>query len=344
MPLQFVRDRRLRWNEGVVLREMLAEAPNEFYLKLQNDIDVGLGIVQEATIGMDDLPSIEGVNQVTIRREWTAKEGPPDPFQIQYLPIYQEIEDANFPQTINDYELGPASAVMVEIKPGGEVKFGTIGSSSKTVPILLYGVGFEVQKQVLDFNQTWVLSQMSLGLGRSYNIAMNNVHFYPILNGSYNASSPTKAKQETQAQHVAYDTNLQTTLESVLKILPLATWLFIGSSNKFRVANVLNTVYTDTNTPIELRKNFDMTRVVAYDGGTITVGAKTTTYDGVGSTYGYALVPKQNFRSYIKRRLTVEEGDGDLSRFIAFQQVAHAYQGVSATLPGQYGVVKFAFA
>ena len=43
MPIQFVRDRRLNWREGVVLREMLREAPAEFYIKLQNDIDFGRG-------------------------------------------------------------------------------------------------------------------------------------------------------------------------------------------------------------------------------------------------------------------------------------------------------------
>lgn len=341
MTLRFVRDRRLHWREGVVLREMLREAPEEWYLKLQNDIDVGRGVVRE-TIALDDLPNIEGVTQTTIRREWTPAEGPPDPFQIQYLPLYEEIEDANFPKTVNDYELGPASVVMTEITPGGEVIFGTIGSSSKTVPIVLYGGGFEVHREILDFNQTWVLSQQAIGLGRAYNILMNHAHFYPILNGTYGATE-TKEAQETTAQSVAYNTNLQTTLETVLTILPLATWLVIGSANRFRVANVLNTVYTDTNVAIELRKNFDMSRVVAYDGGSVTVGAKTYSYSGVGSTYGYALVPKTRFRSYVKRRMTVEEGDGDLSRFIAFQQVAHCYQGVSATLTGQFGCVRFAF-
>ena len=176
----------------------------------------------------------------------------------------------------------------------------------------------------------------------AYNILMNHVHFYPLLNGTYDATG-TKAAQETAAQTVAYDTDLQTTLESVLKILPLATWLVVGSANRFRVANVLNKVYTDTNVAIELHKNFDMGRILAYDGGSVTVGGKTTTYDGVGSTYGYAVVPKTKLRSYVKRRLTIEEGDGDLSRFIAFQQVAHCYQGVSATLTGQFGVVRFAF-
>lgn len=47
---------------------------------------------------------------------------------------------------------------MTQITPGGEVKFGAVGSSSTTVPILLYAGGFEVTKQVIDFNQTWVLT------------------------------------------------------------------------------------------------------------------------------------------------------------------------------------------
>lgn len=265
---------------------------------------------------------------------------------LLYKEIYTTLVDANFPQTMTVTEFGPVQVVFLQKMEGGEVKFGTIGAgTTKVVTIVTYAAGIEYDEDILEFNQTWRLTEIGLGMGEAYNKLLNHVHLSPIIGGSYvttggGLSGQKTAQKAGTAQLIAFDTNIATTLRNAMSVLPRGVKMLINTADRFAVEDAIaSSMYADA-TPSLVKQRLQTINIIEYDGDEVVVGGKTYTYAGVTAGFMYLIVPKRNFREYVKHDLRVDSSDGDLSRLILAQVVARTRRGVLATLGTQYGVVK----
>ena len=175
-------------------------------------------------IGTDD-GSREFIEKVTYDA-FSGRENVP----LLYKDIYATQTDANFPKTMTVKEFGPIQTVFLRKLEGGEVKFGAMGSGpEKTVSFETWAAGLEYDEDIVEYNQTWRVSDIGVSFGESYNKLLNHLHLNPIISGSYATEggglAAQKAKQESttagQAQLIAYDTSIAKTLTNALQVLPV---------------------------------------------------------------------------------------------------------------------------
>jgi hypothetical protein len=291
-------------------------------------------------IGTDD-GSSEFVEKVTYDL-YQGREAVP----LLYRDVYNTVSDPNFPQTMTAKEFGPVQVVFLQKYEGGEVKFGTIGPEvEKVVQIVTYAAGLEYDEDILEFNQTWRLSEIGEAFGEAYNKLLNHIHLYPIISGSYTTTggglAGQKAAQEAgTAQLVAWTTNLETTLRNALTVLPRGTKMLINSADRFVVEEAIAGSMYDDFSPSLVKRKLSSADIIEYDGDEVEVGGKTYTYTGVSAGFMYLLVPKRMFKEYVKHDLRVDSDDGDLSRLILSQVVGRARRGVFAALGSKYGAIK----
>ncbi len=90
----------------------------------------------------------------------------------------------------------------------------------------------------------------------------------------------------------------------------------MNSADRFSIEDAIAASMYDDNSPSLVKKKLSAANFIEYDGDTVTVGGKEYTYTGVTSGYIYLIVPKINFKEYIKHDLRVDMMSGDLSRLI----------------------------
>lgn len=294
-------------------------------------------------IGTDD-GAREFIEKVTYDA-FSGRENVP----LLYKDIYSTLTDANFPKTMTVKEFGPVQTVFLEKLEGGEVKFGSLGSGpEKTVSFKTWAAGIEYDEDIVEWNQTWRVSDIGVSFGESYNKLLNHLHLNPIISGSYVTTggglAAQKAKQESTtngaAQLIAYDTSIAKTLTNALQVLPRGSVVLHNSFDAFALQNAIAGDLMPDLTAGPVKKSLSNAKFIAYDGETVEVGGKTYSYGGVAQGYIYLLAPKVNFKEYIKHDLRVDSGDGDLSRLVLTQVVGRARRAQVAGLSGAYGAIK----
>lgn len=266
---------------------------------------------------------------------------------LLYKSIYTTISDSNLPKTLTEEQFAPVQVVFLEKFEGGEVRFGALGQGvTKTVTLHTYAAGIELSEDMIEWNQTWRMSEVGVAFGEAYNKLLNHLHLYPIVSGTYATTGASLAEQKaaqedgTSAQLVAYDTDLPTTFRNALQVLPRGSILLINSADRYKIEDAIaSSMYADTS-PSLVKQRLSSANIIEYDGDSVVVGGKEYTYTGVTSGYAYLIAPKRNFREYIKHDLRTDSGDGDLSRLIVTQMVGRARRGVLASLADKYGAIK----
>lgn len=265
---------------------------------------------------------------------------------LKYKEIYQTLSDPNFPQTMTAKEFGPVQVVFLQKYEGGEVKFGTLGPGvEKVVSFVTYAAGLEYDEDILEYNQTWRLSEIGVAFGEAYNKLLNHIHLYPIISATYTTTSGGLAAQKAAqkdgvAQLIAWDTDLPTTLRNAFQVFPEGSYLLINSADRYRLEDAIaSSMYADT-TPSLVKRALSPDRFIEYDGDEVEVGGKTYEYPGVPQGYAYLIHPKKYFKEYIKHDLRVDSDDGDLSRLVLSQVVGRARRAVYASVGNKYGAVK----
>lgn len=311
-------------------------------LDWSEEVKSGRNTVREM-IGTDD-GSREFIEKTTYDL-YTGREEVP----LIYRQFYTTINDRNLPKTLTEEEFGPVQVVFLEKFESGEVKFGALGPGvTKAVTLHTYAAGIEVSEDMLEWNQTWRMTEVGVAFGEAYNKLLNHLHLYPFVNGSYattgaNLGDQKEAQEDgTSAQLIAYDTDLPTTLRNALQVLPRGSKLLINSSDRYMIEDAIaSSMYADT-TPSLVKRRLSAEDLVEYDGDSVVVGGKEYTYTGVTSGEAYLIVPNRMFREYVKHGLRVDSGDGDLSRLIATQMVGRTRRGVLASIANKEGAVKVA--
>lgn len=279
-------------------------------------------------IGNDDF----GTEWVT-RQRYEVDSGR-DMEPILYLPLYNPIRDSNLPKTINIYSLGPAGVVLEDIEEGGEVKFATVTSSSKTVTMVHSGVGLEYNKDLFIYNELWGVPIVERQVGIAYNARMNHAHLYPFIAYSYAAANQTAASSTGSTLVEKY---LRTIEDAITNSKADTTnprrgpyVLLISSSQEFMVERALQRV-PQVGVTLQSSAISAIRDVIVYDGWTGTRGKKATTYSGVSSGTAYLIdlaYRDRYLQSFIKQDLQAAMGNPDVSRFIREQVVWDTYFGV----------------
>jgi len=256
---------------------------------------------------------------------------------LLYQPLYNTVEDANLPEVINVYSLGPAGVVFEEVHEGGEVKFVTVGEGSHAITIRQYAAAIEYSKKLFLFNQTWALAPIERQFGIAHNALLNHIHLAPILTASYAAANQTAANATTGVPKE--EVYLLTIEDAIANSLADTTNprrgpydLLVSTGDVFMIERALNRRIQD-GINVQSSAINKIRNVIAYDGWSGARGRKATSYAGVTKGKAY-LVSGQyraaDFQSYVKQGLQSQKGDGDLSRFIVEQVVYDGWIGVYA--------------
>lgn len=269
---------------------------------------------------------------------------------LLYKPLYAYRENAGFPKTMSEESFGPVQVVFLKKLEGGEIKFGTIGKGEqKVVTFDTWATGLEYDEDIVEYNEYWRLDDIGLAFGEAYNHMLNHIHLGPIVTSdafvttSGGLEAQATAQKDGTPQLIAFDTDLRTTLEKALQVLPKGSVILHAPFEQLAITKALGSDYDEQGRPGLVANRLSLDNAIAYEGAEITVGDKTYVYDGVDSGFLYLASPsKKNFTEFVKHDLRIDNGDGDLSRLVLDQVVGRARRAVLASLGGADGVVKVA--
>jgi hypothetical protein len=258
---------------------------------------------------------------------------------LLYKEIYSTQTDANFPLTLTEKTIGDVQTVFLEKFEGGEISFGAVGSGEEvTVKMHTYASGIEYDEDIAEYNQTWRVASIGESFGRSYNQLLNHLHLSAIVNATFAAGTAYNASQSYAPCSCSCTEGLrwhrrcqgQLVLHSKLQVTSAnaATWKAVVQVCSLVVQSSCTTAFDEiairnafaqdvivvgnTNTPGVAQRTLGNATLVAYDGDIITVGEDVYEYEGVAQGEAFVLVPKQNFKEYVKHDLRTDSGDGDL--------------------------------
>lgn len=264
---------------------------------------------------------------------------------LLYKDLYDTKEDRNFPETFDAKWIQEGQIVFLKHVEGEEVKFGTMTSEEGAVARLYtWSAGFEYTEDMVEYNQSFNMEFLNEAMGEAHNALLNHIHFSPIIDYSYASDNQTPAS--TEYDDPAYEgigalrrkvLNTNQTLKDAVKATRVkdskgksragSNILLIHSSNEQLIADSLNALQLqgDVVSGVE-----GITKVIAYDGETITVGEKVHTYSGIPTTKCYLVKPKQFLKELIKHGLQVDADNADISRLVEKQIVGRTRRGVYA--------------
>lgn len=248
--------------------------------------------------------------------------------------IYSPTVDGNLPKSVDVNVLGPGGVILEEIKEGGEVKFMTVGESTKAISMAHYAVGLEYHEDLFIYNQTWRFAPIERWVGRAYNALMNNIHLYPIIAAAYTSANQTAADSSGATLEEKYLRTIEDAItasktdESNPRYGPYD--LMVSTSDLFMVERALKQ-RVQAGIDVQSSAVSMVQNVIAYDGVTLTRGNKSVTYTGVTAGTAYLISKGEmdmDFQSYFNHELRRSAGEADMSRFILEQEIYDVRVGV----------------
>lgn len=258
-----------------------------------------------------------------------------------YEPIYSITRDPNLARHTTINTLGPAGVVVEQIYEGGEVKFASMGSGSRSVEILHHGVGIEYSKDMLIYNELYRIPVIERRVGTAFNALLNHLHLAPILTATYAAANQTDGTALTSFKATAdiaekYARTLEQAIENATEDAtnprrgPYVLLTGVGAVFSFNralqpVPQQGFTIQTDAGDLVGT--------LIAYNGWSGTRGKKVLSYAGVTSGKAYLInlgYQEEDFQSYVKQDVESQLGESDMSRFILEQVIYDMYLGVFA--------------
>lgn len=289
-------------------------------------VDGQKGVVAEF-IGSDTF------NQAFKKRQMYEVDAGRDQEPILYTTIYNTVSDPSLPEIMEVFTLGPAGVVLEKITEGGEVKFITVGESSKTIKQIQYGVGLQYTKRMVKFNNLWQMAFIERQVGVAHNALMNHLHLSPILTATYGANNQTAA--DTTGANLVEKTSktIQNAIQHAKQQKRRGPYdLVITGGNEVLVKNALLYRLQDSGgaTPPGIEQ---IQNVILYDGWTGARGAKEVSYAGVTAGKAYLASKQykdQDFQSWESQPLEDVIGQADASRFILEETIWDCFIGTYA--------------
>lgn len=279
---------------------------------------------------------------------------------LLYKSIYETRTDANFPMVMTEKSFGNVETVFLEKFEGGEIKFGSIGAGQEsTVRLHTWAAAMEYDEDIVEYNQTWRVSQIGESFGVSFNKLLNHLHLSPIVDGVYDTANAVVAATATTtqiaqaikrqngtadtagvAQVVKGDLGDADTWKVAAQILPKGSILLHSSYDELTIRNTLATDILVNGQVSPTSQKVSSYEFISYDGTSFSVGPDNYEYPGIEIGEAFVITPKAQFKELIKHDLRVDTGDGDLTRLIVAQIVARARRGLIAALGSADGAIK----
>lgn len=246
---------------------------------------------------------------------------------VVYGPIYERLEDANFPRVLDMKWALLGRVVFLEWVEGQEVRFGAIeAASGPTARIATWTAGFEYTKEIVDFNESFRPEMLNRHLGEAHNALLNHIHLAPIFQFTFPTANQTAwiAPPAGQPRWVGiYNTLIAAQIAATTARRP-------GS---ILLANPA------------LRAELDLALRGGHQlGGTAyppIAGIQQVIYYLPDELFGYAsppvnraylIRPQRGFKELVKQDLRIEAQVGDLSRLVQEQIVGWTHRGVYAAV------------
>lgn len=243
--------------------------------------------------------------------------------------IYRVISMPDSDQLFRVDEFFPYAITFAEHNGSGQaVRQGeTRGGSSDTVEHKIYAAGFTYDLLAALFDKSLDFDKVNDAVIEGYNSKRDDLAIAPIIAGSYAGAKTTAAATTSTFTGATREELLYYTLENAIdafskKTDPI-TGQKIGASNLVclaseynagHIARVVNGMVKKggVNTDAGFPSLSAIKQVLGYDGNTITGRIESTTYNGVGDTYAYLIMPctgatKNRYANIgVKRNLTAE--------------------------------------
>lgn len=260
---------------------------------------------------------------------------------VLYTPIYERLQDPNFPQDFEAKWAQYGTVVFFEHMEGEEVKFGSLQAEEGPIAhIKGYTAGFEYTKEIEIFNQTFNLELLNRAFGEAYSAILNHMHLGAITEYSYDSANVTgpvyvdeAGKVLTDATGSHYILSLRATLRQALtdtrKAKRPGSILLASSADQEDITEALAS-FTIQATPYRALEG--ISDVIYYDGWNTQVGKKSYSYPGVDEGTAYLIRPKRGFKELIKQDLQINATMGDITRLVESQIVGDFWRGVFAAV------------
>lgn len=251
-----------------------------------------------------------------------------------FEPIYDVTTDATLPRFVPIRGLGPAGVVFEEIKEGGEVKFASVGETSKTVEIKHYGVGLRYTEDVVLYNELWSINNLEEQFGVAHNALLNHIHFSPILDATYGAANQTAASSNGSGLAEKFVNTVEAAITTARQDSRRGPyWILCSSADLFFIQKAM---MPEAQQGLAIQNpvlRSALRGIIAYDGWTGTRGMKEVTYGGVTAGKCYLVstdYQMQDFKSFFKHQLRQQRGNGEPTRFIMEEYIWDVRFGVYA--------------
>lgn len=294
-----------------------------------------------------DIVRKELIQKVVLDVEMGREEVP-----VLYGPIFDRIEDANFPKEFEAKWAQRGTVIFFEHIEGQEVKFGSLQAESGPIARLKgFTAGFEYTKEMQIFNQTFNFEMLNKAFGEAHNALLNHLHLGPFIGYTYkaaNKTAPVFVKPDGNkgtASDAHYTLSLRATLRQALKDSRTAkrpgTVLLANSADKEDIQDALGSMTLQA-TPYGATSG--ISDIIYYDGWETDVARKSHAYPGVPQGKAYLIRPKRGFKELVKQGLQINSTIGDLTRLVEAQIVGDFWRGTfiaidenvqEITLPGQ---------
>lgn len=260
---------------------------------------------------------------------------------LLYTPIYERLQDPNFPQQFEAKWAQYGTVVFFEHLEGEEVKFGSLQAEEGPIArIKGYTAGFEYTKEMEIFNQTFNFELLNRAFGEAHNAILNHLHLGPIIQHNYKAANKTgpvyvdeTGKRLENATGSHYILSLRETLKQALKDSRAAkrpgTILLAHPVHEEDLKEAMSS-FTIQATPYRALEG--ISDIIFYDGWETNVGKKSYSYPGVPEDKMYLIRPKRGFKELIKQDLQINAYPADPSRLVLNQIIGDFWRGVFAAV------------
>ena len=246
-----------------------------------------------------------------------------------YQPIYQRMEDRNFPEVFDAKWILQGVVVFLEHIEGEEIKFGHIQAEQGPIArIVTYAAGFEYTEDMVEYNKSFEMDTLDRSFGEGYNALLNHIHFSPIMNFNYAADNKTAAQGEESDPLTlkVKKTIVRAQEDAAIKKRP-GNVLLASGVRKYDIENAMKEMQISGTSHASIS---GIDTIIYYDGWSVQVGKKEYTYPGVDPNKAYLIRPKRGFRELIKHDLRIDADNADISRLVEAQVVGRARRGVFA--------------
>lgn len=260
---------------------------------------------------------------------------------VLYGPIYERLEDRNFPKTFEAKWAQWGTVVFLEHLEGEEVKFGSMMAENGPIAhINGYAAGFEYTKEMQIFNQTFNFEILNRAFGEAHNALLNHLHFGPILAHNYlpaNQTAPVLVDYMGNITAVPADVHRILSIRATIKQAIVdartagrpGTILIANSADQYDIEEAIGAHYIAA-TPFKPLEG--ISDIIYYDGWQTQVSQKTYAYPGVTQGHMYLVRPRRGFKELVKQQLEVNAHIADPSRLIEAQIIGDFWRGVFAAI------------